>query len=101
MSRHCRGSSTTPARDLQSIQGVASVTRSGGVEREIRISLDARKLLALGVTAADVNRQVRATNVDLAGGRGELADQEQAIRTLASARSVDALRALPIWLPGD
>ena len=90
----------TVARDLQSIQGVAGVTRSGGVEREIRISLDARKLLALGVTAADVNRQVRATNVDLAGGRGELADQEQAIRTLAGARSVDALRALPIWLPG-
>ena len=90
----------TVARDLQSIQGVASVTRSGGVEREIRIALDARKLLALGVTAADVNRQVRATNVDLAGGRGELADQEQAIRTLAGARSVDALRALPIWLPG-
>ena len=27
----------TVARDLQSIQGVASVTRSGGVEREIRI----------------------------------------------------------------
>jgi multidrug efflux pump subunit AcrB len=90
----------TVARDLQSIQGVASVTRSGGVEREIRIALDARKLLALGVTAADVNRQVRATNVDLAGGRGELAEQEQAIRTLAGARSVDALRALPIWLPG-
>jgi multidrug efflux pump subunit AcrB len=90
----------TVARDLQGIQGVASVTRSGGVDREIRISLDARKLLALGVTAADVNRQVRATNVDLAGGRGELADQEQAIRTLAGARSIDALRTLPIWLPG-
>jgi multidrug efflux pump subunit AcrB len=90
----------TVARDLRGIQGVAAVARSGGVEREIRISLDPRKLLALGVTASDVNRQVRATNVDLAGGRGEIADQEQAIRTLAGARSVAALRALPIWLPG-
>jgi multidrug efflux pump subunit AcrB len=90
----------TVARDLQSIQGVAKVTRSGGVDREIRISLDSRRLLALGITASDVNRQVRATNVDLVGGRGEFSAQEQPIRTLAGARSVDALRALPISLPG-
>src|SRR5690242_20705862 len=90
----------TVARDLQSIKGVGGVTRSGGVDREIRVSLDPRKLLALGVTAADVSRQVRATNVDLAGGRGEIAGQEQAIRTLAGARSVKDLRALPIALPG-
>jgi hydrophobe/amphiphile efflux-1 (HAE1) family protein len=88
------------ARELQSIKGVGGVTRQGGVDREIRIALDPKKLLALGVTAADVNKQVRATNVDLSGGRGEIASQEQAIRTLAGSRSVDALRALPIALPG-
>jgi hydrophobe/amphiphile efflux-1 (HAE1) family protein len=88
------------ARELQSIKGVGGVTRQGGVDREIRIALDPKKLLALGVTAADVNKQVRATNVDLAGGRGEIASQEQAIRTLAGSRSVDALRVLPIALPG-
>jgi hydrophobe/amphiphile efflux-1 (HAE1) family protein len=88
------------ARDLQSIKGVGGVTRSGGVDREIRIALDPNKLLSLGVTAADVSRQVRATNVDLAGGRAEIAGQEQAIRTLAGARSVDDLRAVPIALAG-
>ncbi|MBV8183667.1 MAG: efflux RND transporter permease subunit, partial [Hyphomicrobiales bacterium] len=90
----------TVARTLQGINGVGSVTRSGGVDREIRVSLDPRRLLALGVTAANVNAQLRATNVDLAGGRGEIAGQEQAIRTLAGARSVADLAALPIWLPG-
>jgi hydrophobe/amphiphile efflux-1 (HAE1) family protein len=88
------------ARELQSVKGVGGVTRQGGVDREIRIALDPKKLLALGVTAADVNRQVRTTNVDLSGGRGEIAGQEQAIRTLAGSRSVEALRALPIALPG-
>ncbi len=88
------------ARELLSIKGVGGVTRQGGVDREIRIALDPKKLLALGVTAAQVNSQVRATNVDLAGGRGEIAGQEQAIRTLAGTRSVEALRALPIALPG-
>jgi multidrug efflux pump subunit AcrB len=90
----------TVARKLQGINGVGSVSRSGGVDREIRVSLDPRKLLSLGVTAASVNAQLRATNVDLAGGRGEIAGQEQAIRTLAGARSVADLAALPIWLPG-
>ncbi len=90
----------TIARGLQSVKGVGSVTRNGGVDREIRVSLDPKKLLSLGVTAANVNAQLRATNVDLAGGRGEIAGQEQAIRTLAGARTVGDLAALPIWLPG-
>ena len=53
------------ARDLQSIHGVGEVERFGGVDREIRVALDPEKLLALGVTAATVNEQVRADNVDL------------------------------------
>jgi multidrug efflux pump subunit AcrB len=88
------------ARELQSIPGVGEVKRFGGVDREIRVSLDPERLLALGVTAAAVNEQVRADNVDLGGGRGEVAGQEQAIRTLAGARSLADLAALPIALPG-
>jgi multidrug efflux pump subunit AcrB len=83
------------ARDLQSIHGVGEVKRLGGVDREIRVALDPERLLALGV-----NEQVRADNVDLGGGRGELAGQEQAIRTLAGARKLEDLAALPIALPG-
>ena len=90
----------TVARDLQSLRGVGEVKRFGGVDREIRVALDPEKLLALGVTAAAVNEQVRADNVDLGGGRGELSGQEQAIRTLAGARSVADLAELPIALPG-
>src|SRR5579863_2038450 len=88
------------ARDLQSIHGVGEVKRFGGVDREIRVSLDPEKLLALGVTAAEVNEQVRQDNVDLGGGRGELGAQEQAIRTLAGANRLSELKALPIALPG-
>ena len=90
----------TVARELQTIRGVGQVTRSGGVDREIRVALDPHKLLALGVTAASVSAQLRATNVDLAGGRGEIAGQEQAIRTLAGTRKVADLAALPIVLGG-
>ncbi|MGA2495376.1 MAG: efflux RND transporter permease subunit [Roseiarcus sp.] len=90
----------TVARELQSVKGVGEVKRFGGVDREIRVALDPDKLLALGVTAAQVNAQLRADNIDLGGGRAELAGQEQAIRTLAGARTVADLAATPISLPG-
>ncbi|PZQ11935.1 MAG: ABC transporter permease [Ancylobacter novellus] len=87
-------------RQLQSVRGVAQVKREGGVDREIRVSLDPARLQALGITAAEVNRQLRATNVDLAGGRGEVGTQEQSIRTLAGALTVEKLAETRIVLPG-
>ena len=68
----------------------ASTAMAASIARSA-ISLDPDRLLALGITAGEVNRQIRATNVDLAGGRGEVGGQEQAIRTLAGARTVAEL----------
>ncbi|HEX9882052.1 MAG TPA: efflux RND transporter permease subunit [Hyphomicrobium sp.] len=87
-------------RQLQGLKGVGRVERYGGVDREIRVLLDPDRLLALGITSAEVNAQVRATNVDLGGGRGEVGGQEQAIRTLAGARRVEDLADTKILLPG-
>ncbi|MBM1172475.1 efflux RND transporter permease subunit [Microvirga arabica] len=89
------------ARQLQSVQGVGRVERVGGVEREIRIELKLDRLLALGITAADVNRQLRLTSVDLAGGRGEVGGQEQSIRTLGAAQTLGDLASTSITLPGN
>ncbi len=67
----------TVARELQAVKGVAEVRRVGGVDREIRVALDPDRLLALGITAGDVSRQLRATNVDVAGGKSEIGGSEQ------------------------
>ena len=91
----------TIARELQGVKGVSKVERVGGVTREIRVALDPDRLLALGITAGAVNSQLRATHVDLAGGRGEIAGREQAIRTLAGRNTVSDLAATQIALPGD
>ncbi len=87
-------------RKLQGLKGVGRVERYGGVTREIVVSLNPDRLLALGITAGDVSRQLRATNLDIGGGRGELGGQEQAIRTLAGARNVDSLTETKIILSG-
>ena len=88
------------ARQLQGVRGVGSVERLGGVNREIRVELDPDRLMALGVTAADVNAQLLLTSADMAGGRGELFGQEQSVRTLAGAQNLDTLGATSIILPG-
>jgi multidrug efflux pump subunit AcrB len=87
-------------RQLQGLRGVGRVSRIGGVEREIQVQLDPERLMSLGVTAAEVNRQVRVTSVDLAGGRTEVGGQEQSIRTLGGAASLDELAQTKIVLSG-
>ena len=90
----------TVVRDLQGAKGVARVERIGGVTREIQVALDPDRLGALGITAGDVNTALRATSVDLAGGRGEVGRQEQSIRTLASAGTVEQLGRTRLVMPG-
>jgi hydrophobe/amphiphile efflux-1 (HAE1) family protein len=85
-------------RQLQGIRGVAQVETIGGVDREILVSLDPDRLEAFGLTAIDVSRRLRGTNVDVAGGRAELGGRDHAIRTLAGARALDELSGTMIGL---
>lgn len=82
----------TVSKRLLSVSGVSQINRDGGVNREIRIKLNPDRLEAAGVTAAAVSNQLRASNVNLPGGRGEVGGEEQAIRTVGSARTVEQLR---------
>jgi multidrug efflux pump subunit AcrB len=75
----------TVSKRLLSISGMANVRRGGGVSREIRVILDPAKMQSQGVTAAQVNAQLRQTNVNAAGGRAEIAGSEQAVRVLGNA----------------
>ena len=86
-------------RALQGQPGIGKIDRFGGADREVRVDLNADKLEAYGVTAADVNRQIRAMNADAGSGRGQIAGSEQAIRTLGDARSVEKLTNTMVALP--
>src|SRR6195952_652289 len=84
------------ARQIQGVRGVAGVERLGGVAREVRITLKPDRLLALGITAADVNRQLRLTSADMAGGRGGNGGQGETIRALAAAAGPDTPAKTPL-----
>lgn len=77
----------TIAKELLSISGMAKVSRSGGVSREIRVILDPARMQSYGLTASQVNQQLRQTNVNAAGGRTEIAGSEQAVRVLGNAEN--------------
>ncbi|MFD1797589.1 efflux RND transporter permease subunit [Paracoccus aurantiacus] len=84
------------ARDLATVDAVGKVSRLGGADREIKVELDPDRLLAHGLTAAGVSEQLRMRNIDLGGGRGDLAGTEFSIRALGAAETLDQLAATPI-----
>jgi hydrophobe/amphiphile efflux-1 (HAE1) family protein len=91
----------TVSRELSSIPGMGAVSRVGGVDREIRVDLDPDALNALGTTAGDISHQLKRIQVELPGGEARVGNQEQSVRTVATAESVQDLAALPILLPDN
>jgi hydrophobe/amphiphile efflux-1 (HAE1) family protein len=91
----------TVKRALQGKPGVGRIDRFGGADREVHIELDPAKLNSYGITAADVNRQLRNTNADMGSGRSQLAGSEQAIRTLGDQRDVKALASSTIYVSAN
>ena len=77
----------TIAKRLLSVPGMAEVVRSGGVDREIAVTLDPMRMKAQGVTAVQVNAALRQVNLNAAGGRAEVAGSRQAVRVLGNAQS--------------
>lgn len=90
----------TITKRLLAVPGIARVTRGGGVDREIRVELDPARMQALGITAVEVNQQLRQLNIDAPGGRAQVGGGEQAIRVLGGARSAFELGETRIAVPG-
>ena len=90
----------TVSKRLLGLEGIAAVSRVGGVDRTIRVILDPAALQAQGITAAQVNQQLRASNMNGAGGRAEIAGSEQSVRVLGNAADAYQLSQTQISLPG-
>jgi multidrug efflux pump subunit AcrB len=85
-------------RKLLAVPGIGNVTRIGGATREIHVELDPLRLQALGVTAAEISRQLNLVQNENAGGRVNLGSGEQPIRTLATVKSAAEIGALDLAL---
>jgi multidrug efflux pump subunit AcrB len=89
----------TISKRLLTLPGVAQVSRSGGVTREIRVDLDPVRMQSFGITAGEVNQQLRQVNLDATGGRAQVGGSEQSIRVLGGARSSLQLGDVQLNMP--
>jgi multidrug efflux pump subunit AcrB len=87
-------------RQLRGVPGVAAVEREGGVDRQIRVILDPAGLQAQGITAAQVNQQLRQVNTNATGGRAEVAGSEQSVRVIGNAKTAFDLSQTQIVVGG-
>ncbi|MBI5549773.1 MAG: efflux RND transporter permease subunit [Deltaproteobacteria bacterium] len=76
---------------IEAVDGVASVTITGGLEREVHIYVDRSKLDALGLSLAQIAGQLGADSFDMPGGRITDGASELNVRTLGRFRSVEEL----------
>ena len=90
----------TLTKRLLGIEGVAEVGRGGGVNREILVILDPARMQSLGVTASQLNAQLRQINTDAAGGIAEIAGSRQSVRVLGNADTAYQLSQLQIPIGG-
>ncbi|UYY56929.1 efflux RND transporter permease subunit [Sphingomonas sp. S2-65] len=79
------------SKELLSVSGMSAVDRNGGVNREIRVILDPAKLQGVGLTASQVNQQLRQVNLNAAGGRAEISGFEQSVRVIGNAKDAYSL----------
>jgi hydrophobic/amphiphilic exporter-1 (mainly G- bacteria), HAE1 family len=89
--------------DLESVEGVAAVKVSGGLEDEVQILIDQEKTAQLGLSIRAIAARLRAENVNLSGGRLEQGAQRFLVRTLNEFISVqemaDSIIATPDGRP--
>ncbi|MDH4398366.1 efflux RND transporter permease subunit [Sphingorhabdus sp.] len=88
------------ARRLLAVEGMASVSRNGGVNREIRVVLDPAKMQSLGVSASQINAVLRQQNINASGGQSQIAGSRQSVRVLGNATNAFELSQTQISLSG-
>ncbi len=89
------------SRELSAVPGVASVNVSGGVQEEIRINIDLKRLQALGVGLNDVLDALEAWNQDFASGRLRGGEREPLTRTAGRFRDAREIRNLSLEVSGS
>jgi HAE1 family hydrophobic/amphiphilic exporter-1 len=83
-------------RALERIEGVAAVVVSGGLEEEIQVALDDRRLANLGLSADRVLSRLAQENINLTGGRLREGQTEFLVRTVNEFVRPEDMNALVI-----
>ncbi|MGE4366244.1 efflux RND transporter permease subunit [Thermomonas sp.] len=79
-------------RKLEPVAGVAAVKVGGGLEDEVQVDVDQRRLAQLGLSIDAVIQRLQQENVNISGGRLEEGSQRYLVRTVNQFANVDEIR---------
>ncbi len=83
-------------KSLEPVEGVAAVKVGGGLEDEVQVRLDERRLAELNLPASTVIDRLAQENVNISGGRIAEGSERYLVRTVNQFRSLDEMRGLLI-----
>jgi HAE1 family hydrophobic/amphiphilic exporter-1 len=86
---------------LESIEGVAACSISGGLEDEIHIDLDEQKLSLLNIPITTVASRLSQENVNLSAGILKQKDSQFLVRTVNQFKTVDEIKEIIVEKRGD
>jgi HAE1 family hydrophobic/amphiphilic exporter-1 len=81
---------------LESTSGVAAIKVIGGLEEQIRIEIDEKKLAELGVPITEITRTLEQENLNRASGSLYDQDASYLVRILSQFKSVEEIRNIII-----
>jgi HAE1 family hydrophobic/amphiphilic exporter-1 len=87
------------AERLSRVSGVASVSITGGRQREVHVLAHPDRLRAYGLAITDLAQLVAAKNMNVPAGRITEPHAEYAVRVVGEYASVSEIASLPIPLP--
>ncbi|HEV8509030.1 MAG TPA: efflux RND transporter permease subunit [Gemmatimonadales bacterium] len=86
---------------LLTVEGIASIDVSGGLVREIHVTLDQERLRSYGLAVADVLQVLRDANQDVAAGNVTSPTFELVGKTEGKFRSVRDIQGVLLTVPGS
>jgi HAE1 family hydrophobic/amphiphilic exporter-1 len=88
-------------RRLEQIEGVAQVAVTGGLERQIHVEVDPRRLEAYGITIAEISSALAAANYSLPGGTVRRGRFSYHLRTLGEFETVEQIGDVVVARPAS
>ena len=88
-------------QDLETLEGVGSITFQGERKREIQLLLNADRLNAYGLSVDEVRNAVVRQNVEIPGGSFVSGPAEVALRTMGRIKDVDDFNRIVLTYRSD
>jgi len=89
----------TVTKRLSDIPGVSTVSRVGGLQREITVAADPIVLSGLKFSISQLSQQIAGIQQDSSGGEAEVGNTTQTIRVLGAVERANELNDLQVAVP--